>query len=154
MARGRSNIAPKSIPWDMIRALVTETYGGKIDDEEDFAQLAALVARVLTPAAFEEDFRLVDPASFSSATGPEVGGEARQGLLALPGGTSKRDFMDWVNALPEREPPAYLGLPANAEKLLLVAHAEGMCRNSRLVMDVLDEGEQVLTEAAEGSKLS
>jgi dynein heavy chain 1 len=39
-----------------------------------------------------------------------------------------------------------LGLPANAEKLLLVAHAEDMLRGMKKVMDVLDEGESVMAE--------
>lgn len=115
----------------MIRTLITETYGGKIDSEPDFAQLASLVGRYVTPAAFEENFTPVDGAED----------------LILPSGTGKKDFMDWINALPEREPPTYLGLPANAEKLLLVAHAEEMMRDARTVMDVLDEGEAVMAEA-------
>ena len=58
--------------------------------------------------------------------------------------------MQWVKELPEREPPTYLGLPANAEKLLLVAHAEEMLKNLKTVMSVLDEGEHVMAEANEG----
>lgn len=69
--------------------------------------------------------------------------------LLLTTGTSKSDFIEWVNALPEREPPTYLGLPTNAEKLLLESHAEEMLRNTRLVMNVLDEGEAVMAEAPE-----
>ena len=34
-APGRTNIAPNKLPWEMIRTLVTETYGGKIDNEGD-----------------------------------------------------------------------------------------------------------------------
>ncbi|GAB7338645.1 hypothetical protein MBLNU457_5378t2 [Dothideomycetes sp. NU457] len=138
VAKGRSNIAPKSIPWDMLRVLITETcYGGKIDSEADFAVLSSLVTRFLDPAAFEENFNILPS---SDETGAE---------LILTTGTSKSDFVDWVNALPEREPPTYLGLPPNAEKLLLEAHAEEMVRNTRLVMNVLDEGEAVMAEAPE-----
>lgn len=86
----------------------------------------------LTPAAFEEHHKIVDGA-----------GEG----LVLPSTTAKKDFIDWVNSLPEREPPTYLGLPANAEKLLLVAHAEEMVRNLKLIMGMLDESEQVMAEA-------
>lgn len=131
VARGRSNVAPKSIPWEMLRTLITETYGGKIDSESDFQELRSLVNRYLTAAAFEENFHPVDGAD----------------ALVLPSGTGKTDFLDWINALPERELPTYLGLPANAEKLLLTAHAEEMVRNTRTVMDVLDEGEAVMAEA-------
>lgn len=119
----------------MIRTLITETYGGKVDNEGDFAQLSSLVSRFVTSAAFEENFHIVDE---------------REGQgLPLPSGTGKKDFMEWIMALPEREPPTYLGLPANAEKLLLVAHAEEMVRNTRTVMTMLDEGEAVMAEAPE-----
>jgi hypothetical protein len=93
----------------------------------------------LTPDAFEEGFNVIG----------EVAGDKSVGV-ALPSGTSKADFLAWVNKeLPEREPPTYLGLPANAEKLLLVAHAEEMLKGMKRVMDVLDEGESVMAEVEE-----
>ncbi|KAK4963385.1 dynein heavy chain [Elasticomyces elasticus] len=137
-ARGRSNVAPRSIPWEMLRVLVATMYGGKIDDAEDMAQLQGLVDKALTAEAFEEGFNLIG----------EVAGDAAIGI-ALPAGTTKKDFTQWVTELPEREPPTYLGLPANAEKLLLVAEAEEMLKNLRTVMNVLDEGEHIMAEAVE-----
>jgi dynein heavy chain 1 len=130
-AANRSNIAPANIPWDMIRYLVVETYGGKIDDEQDFSLLRSLVHSVLTPSAYEINHKLVD-------------GED----LVVPSGTSVSDFMAWVNALPEREPPTYLGLPANAEKLLLVGLGRRLIGDAKRVVDLLDEGEVVGAEAA------
>jgi dynein heavy chain 1 len=124
------------LPWDLLRTLITETYGGKIDDEGDFRQLEALVNAFLTPAAFEDEHRLV------------ANTEANDGPI-LPSGTNMRDFMDWVNRLPEREPPTYLGLPANAEKLLLVGHGKRMVGNLAKITELLDEGEQLMAEAAE-----
>jgi dynein heavy chain 1 len=138
VARGRSNIAPKSIPWDMLRSLIAEMYGGKVDDSADFDQLKTLVNKTMTADAFEEGFNLIGEVAEDSAIG-----------VALPSGTAKRDFLQWVKDLPEREPPTYLGLPANAEKLLLVAHAEEMLKNLKTVMGVLDEGEHVMAEATE-----
>lgn len=131
-AGNRTNIAPQNIPWDMIRYLVTETYGGKIDDEHDFALLGQLVASFLTPAAYDADHKLVD--------GPDGG-------LLVPSGTSLQDFTAWVHRLPEREPPTYLGLPANAEKLLLVGHGRSLIGNLRKVTELLDEGEQLVTDS-------
>lgn len=130
-------MAPKNIPWNMIRSLITEMYGGKIDDEEDFQRLSELVGAFMTAAAFEEKFNIIE----------DVRAPSSQDVLALPSGTSWKEFMDWTNGLPEREPPAYLGLPANAEKLLLIGQANEMIVNLRLVMNMLDEGEQVMAEA-------
>ncbi|KAI9679439.1 MAG: hypothetical protein M1817_005461 [Caeruleum heppii] len=135
VAQGRSNVAPQKLPWDMIRTLITEMYGGKIDDEGDFQILTDLVNRVMTPAAYEEDHMLV---------------ESGEGALRVPGGTGLKDFVGWVNDLPEREPPTYLGLPANAEKLLLVGDGKEMLRDLGSVTEMLEEGEQLMAEAAEG----
>lgn len=113
----------------MIRYLVTETYGGKIDDESDFAELATLVRTFLTPKAYDIGHVLVQEA--------EGGGED----LVVPAGTSMHEFMGWIQRLPEREPPTYLGLPANAEKLLLVGLGRRLIGNVGRVMELLDEGE-------------
>ena len=129
----RTNINPKNIPWLMIRTLVIEMYGGKIDDEHDFGILSTLVTDIITPSAFEHEFDIVKDLQ------THLQGEATDALL-LPDGTGWRDFLEWVNKLPEREPPTYLGLPANAEKLLLKASAEEMLVKLRMVVGILEEG--------------
>jgi len=135
-AQNRSNIAPQNIPWDMIRYLVTETYGGKIDDESDFSALRQLVSSFLTPAAYDIGHRLVRGA----------GAGAEDADLVVPSGTSLQEFMGWIGRLPEREPPTYLGLPANAEKLLLVGLGRSLVGDLKKVTDLLDEGEQLMVE--------
>ncbi|KAF5247463.1 hypothetical protein FAUST_700 [Fusarium austroamericanum] len=130
-AGNRTNIAPQNIPWEMLRYMVTETYGGKIDNEGDFKLLSQLVTSFLTPSAYEVDHKLVD--------GPDGG-------LSVPSGTSFQDFNAWIHRLPEREPPTYLGLPANAEKLLLSGLGRSLIGNLRKVTELLDEGEQLVTE--------
>jgi len=132
MAQGRSNIAPVKLPWDLIRTMVTEMYGGKIDDEGDFNLLNGLVNQVFDPAAYEEEHELVSE--------PDRDG------LKVPSGTSMKDFSAWVDALPEREPPSYLGLPADAEKLLLVGQGEATVKSLARITDMLEEGEQLMLE--------
>ena len=143
MSSGRSNIAPQNLPWDMIRTLVTETYGGKIDDEGDFARLAQLVNSFLTPTAYDIGHKLVEGVAGSGLDGQD-------GSLTVPSGTGMREFMEWINRLPEREPPTYLGLPANAEKLLLVGLGKSMIKNLGKITEMLDEGEQLMAEAESG----
>ncbi|OQE10444.1 hypothetical protein PENVUL_c004G10360 [Penicillium vulpinum] len=133
VSQGRSNVAPQKIPWEMIRTLVAEMYGGKIDDAGDYEQLENLVNSFLTPAAFEDGYKLVS-------------GVENDNILTLPDTTSMRDFVTWVNNLPEREPPTYLGLPANAEKLLLVGHGRKMISDLSRVTTLLDEGEQLMVD--------
>lgn len=134
-------MSPNKLPWEMIRTLITETYGGKIDDEGDFKQLTRLVDDCLTPAAFELDHKLVQGNELDTHTGDD-------GSLTVPGGTGMKEYMDWVNRLPEREPPTYLGLPANAEKLLLVGQGKNMIGNLARITELLDEGDQLMAEVA------
>jgi dynein heavy chain 1 len=65
----------------------------------------------------------------------------------VPSGTSLQEFMGWIQRQPEREPPTYLGLPANAEKLLLVGLGRSLIGNLKKVTDLLDEGEALMVEA-------
>jgi len=146
-AQNRTNIAPANIPWEMIRYLVTETYGGKIDDEADFRALNGLVHTFLTPAAFEIGHKLVAAVAAAEGQVEAEGGAAAVGELVVPSGTSLQEFMGWIQKLPEREPPTYLGLPANAEKLLLVGLGRSLIGNLKKVTDLLDEGEALMTEA-------
>jgi len=125
----------------MIRTLVTETYGGKIDDEGDFGRLTQLVNSLLTPAAYDIGHKLVEGAAGSGLD------DVEDGSLTVPSGTGLGDFMEWINRLPEREPPTYLGLPANAEKLLLVGLGKSMIENLGKITELLDEGEQLMAEA-------
>lgn len=142
VASGRTNVAPQNLPWDMIRTLIVETYGGKIDDEGDFARLTQLVDSFLTPSAYEIGHKLVEGVAGSDIDNVD------EGALVVPSGTSISDFLDWIQKLPEREPPTYLGLPANAEKLLLVGQGRSMIQNLGKITELLDEGEQIMAEAA------
>lgn len=151
VAQNRTNIAPQNIPWDMIRYLVREMYGGKIDDEGDFTRLTQLVDQFLTPSAFEIGHKLVDGSSGGGTTGGDDAGEGEEDVIAkgdlvVPSGTSLQEFTAWIHKLPEREPPTYLGLPANAEKLLLVGLGRSLIQNLRKVTELLDEGEQLVTD--------
>lgn len=128
IAQGRSNVPPVKLPWDLIRTMVTEMYGGKIDDEGDFSLLHDIVDKVFDPAAYEADHALVE--------------QSESEALKVPSGTTIRDFLGWVDQLPEREPPAYLGLPANAEKLLLTGQGRETINNLARITDLLEEGEQ------------
>lgn len=134
------------MPWELLRTLITEMYGGKIDDEEDFQQLSAMVDQCMMPGAFEDGHRLVE-----GVHGQEAGAYSEgDGGLRVPEGTTMADFMKWVNGLPEREPPTYLGLPANAEKLLLIGHGESTMANVTRITEMLQEEEQLAEEG--GSK--
>jgi dynein heavy chain 1, cytosolic len=115
--------------------LITEMYGGKIDNEGDFELLRQLVSSILDPATFEDEHQLVR------------GTDDIEGLKA-PSGRTIQDFSAWIAKLPEREPPTYLGLPSDAEKLLLVGQGQRMIADLEKICDVLDEEAQLMESAA------
>lgn len=107
-----------------------------MDNESDFEQLKEIVKEVVDPAAYELNHQLVQPRENDDG-------------LRVPSGTTMPDFMAWVAKLPEREPPTYLGLPANAEKLLLVEQGQVVIGDLKRVSDMLDEDELEIVQAAE-----
>ncbi|KAI9815391.1 MAG: hypothetical protein M1826_002067 [Phylliscum demangeonii] len=150
-AKGRSNVGPQQLPWDLIRVLVHNSYGGKIDDDRDQGTLRTLIDHILNVAAFEHGYQLV-PALADSTPMTAIGlGRATDEGLTVPEATGIGDYLDWVHALPEREAPTYLGLPAHAERLLLEDHGRSTIRKVRLIRHLLDEGEQLMAEPVDAS---
>jgi dynein heavy chain 1 len=106
LAKGKANVDPAQIPWHALRTLVKQAvYGGRVDSDYDQRVVDAFVDSIFTAKAYDPDFALVD------------------GLVA-PDGSQMSQFVQWVQTLPEREPPAWLGLPSSAESLIAIA--EGM----------------------------
>ncbi|CAG8442752.1 1825_t:CDS:10 [Diversispora eburnea] len=128
VAQGRSNIAPDKIPWEAIRTLICVAgYGGRIDNEFDKRLLESFVNELFTPAAYDLEFPLVDSDDTNK--------------LAIPEGSKMDHFMNWVNKLPEREPPIWLGLPSNAEKVLATAKGYAMLVKVKKMKSLSDDDE-------------
>lgn len=117
MAKGKANVDPAQIPWAALKTLIKEAvYGGRVDSDYDQRVIDAFVDKTFSARAYDGDFALVDH--------PDS-------RLVVPEGTQMSHFLSWAQALPEREPPAWLGLPQTAETL--VAAAEGMFDPSCLI---------------------
>lgn len=52
---------------------------------------------------------------------PLIHDEASSLSIPLPQETQKSQYIQWVNRLPANEKPTWLGLPDNAEKVLLIS---------------------------------
>ena len=92
---------PEKLPWDAIReTLCKGVYGGRITESSDQEVLDDLVYTVVVPKAFDVEFKLVA----SIPDGP-----------VLPDGSTHKDVMDWINALPSHTPPTWIGLDSSAE---------------------------------------
>lgn len=109
------------MPWEAIKTLLLDTvYGGKIDRTEDSNVLRQLIDAIFQAEAYNIDFSLV---SDGSVTAPE--------------GSGLETFIEWVEQLPNRQPPEWLGLPSAAEKSMREFEAEDVAINSILVLDSL-----------------
>ena len=137
-AKGKSNLNPEAIPWDAIKALLKESvYGGRLDNEFDRYVLGSFVDRIFSPAAYNIDFALVENLGNNDGDihSDVVTSDSK---LLIPEGTSFKQFLDWSHKLPDREPPTWLGLPPNAENLLLVQKGEIMIKKI-LQLKALDD---------------
>ncbi|KAJ1659203.1 dynein heavy chain [Dispira simplex] len=138
VGQGRANVAPEQIPWGAIKTLLTQSvYGGRIDNEFDQRLLESFVESLFTSRSFDLQFPLVT----SNA----------EGSLMIPEGTKPEHFLAWVNDLPEHEPPTWLGLPSNAEKLLLVAKGHALLGKVRKMKSLSDDEDVAFSQSGNGS---
>jgi dynein heavy chain 1 len=152
-AAGRQNLSPEAIPWDAIQTLLRESiYGGRIGTEFDQLLLKSLLSKYLTPKAYESDFKLVD-------------GETREDSIFLPSLTNdskEEQLRAFLDALPDSNPPTWLGLPAAAHTVLLSNQATSLLhRWSQIQLDTDSSdlakggsGEGAMTAADEGKSRS
>lgn len=135
-AKGRDNLDPALIPWQAIRTLLKESiYGGKIDNSADQRVLDSFVEKIFTPRAFDMGYSLVNTASsdqFSSS-------------LIAPEGSQMKSFHEWVQALPEQQPPEWLGLPPNAERVIATVQGINLLNNLIRMRQLADDDETVDT---------
>ncbi|EDQ85850.1 uncharacterized protein MONBRDRAFT_11532 [Monosiga brevicollis MX1] len=127
LAQGRSHVDPAKIPWEAMRKLMSSSiYGGRIDNDTDQRLLMSFISQV---------FR------------PESGTEA----ILTPEGFHREQFLAWAASLPDSQSPSWLGLPSNAEIVLLTNRAAAMAGNCQMLQttdDGDDEEEEVIESAA------
>lgn len=112
VAKGRTNVSPALLPWEAIRQLLIETiYGSKIDNPDDYQAVQGIVERVFVADCFNLDFSLVEG-------------------VKVPEGSAVKDFLQWINDMPEREPPTYLGLAKDADESMLKIEAKQIVTNA------------------------
>ncbi|KAL8455832.1 hypothetical protein Emag_000406 [Eimeria magna] len=120
------HVAPERLPWTAIRALITQVcYGGRLDNAVDERVLWSFVEHLFRPEAFESDFCLNSPAAGKTAeeSGPE--------LLLAPGELYKthEQYLNWIDSLPPRDMPEWIGFSYRAEWLLASRQAQSCITN-------------------------
>lgn len=109
VSQGRANVPPEKLPWDAFRKLIGDSiYGGRIDNDFDQRLLQSFIDRLFTQKSFESEFPLVT----------DVEGQKGKNV-AIPDGVRREQFVQWCEKLPNYQSPSWLGLPNNAEKVIL-----------------------------------
>ncbi|XP_042877143.1 dynein heavy chain, cytoplasmic-like isoform X5 [Penaeus japonicus] len=130
-AMGRTNLPPEKVPWDALATLMSQCiYGGKIDNEFDQRLLTSFLSKLFTPKSFDPDFALVSNV------------DGKDGQITMPDGIRRDQFLHWVESLSDRQTPTWLGLPNNAEKVLLTNKGTDML-GKLLKMQVLEDDDEL-----------
>jgi len=125
-AAGRSNIAPEKIPWHALRQILCHViYGGRVDNMFDKKALSSFIHQFFQPDSYNQDFSLV-----------------RTETVPLPDGKKYADVLSWINALPDDQPPTWLGLSSNAELILSVNHGKKVIKELQMIQEVVKVGDE------------
>ncbi|XP_073783095.1 cytoplasmic dynein 1 heavy chain 1 isoform X2 [Danio rerio] len=132
-AKGRQNIPPDRIPWAALQTLMAQSiYGGRIDNEFDQRLLNTFLERLFTCSSFDSEFKLA----------LKVDGHKD---IKMPDGIRREEFIHWVEMLPDTQTPSWLGLPSNAEKVLLTTQGTDMMAKL-LKMQMLEDEDDLAYE--------
>ncbi|XP_028677485.1 cytoplasmic dynein 1 heavy chain 1 isoform X2 [Erpetoichthys calabaricus] len=132
-AKGRQNISPDKIPWTALKTLMAQSiYGGRIDNEFDQRLLNTFLERIFTTGSFDSEFKLAY----------KVDGHKD---IQMPDGIRREEFVHWVEMLPDTQTPSWLGLPPNAEKVLLTTQGIDMI-SKMLKMQMLEDEDDLAYE--------
>ncbi|ERE73865.1 cytoplasmic dynein 1 heavy chain 1-like protein [Cricetulus griseus] len=126
MCKGRQNISPDKIPWSALKTLMAQSiYGGRVDNEFDQRLLNTFLERLFTTRSFDSEFKLAC----------KVDGHKD---IQMPDGIRREEFVQWVELLPDTQTPSWLGLPNNAERVLLTTQGVDMI-SKMLKMQMLED---------------
>jgi dynein heavy chain 1 len=107
----QDSISPDKLPLDAIRAVLGDSvYGGRIDNEFDHAILWSFVNYLFTESSVGTGFSLNRTLDKESS-------------LGAPDTKGRDELVQWIDALPAKGSPQWVGLPVHAEQLLRINRA-------------------------------
>lgn len=107
-------------------------YGGKIDNDFDQRLLTSFLSKLFTSRSFETDFALV--ANVDGILG-------NQRHITMPDGSRRDHFLKWIESFSDKQTPSWLGLPNNAEKVLLTTRGTDLVSKLLKMQQLEDEDE-------------
>ena len=135
VSQGRTNISPDKVPWFALNTLFSQCiYGGKIDNDFDQRLINNFLGHLFVPGTFEEGFTLVDNV-------PGFPG----GKIRIPEGIRRDEFITWVSKLPDQQMPSWLGLPNNADEVLLISEGAAVMNKTLKVHALVQQEEELLS---------
>eukprot|EP00052_Salpingoeca_macrocollata_P029602 m.302295 g.302295 ORF g.302295 m.302295 type:complete len:4671 (+) comp22998_c0_seq14:51-14063(+) len=139
-AKGRNNLPLDQIPWVALQELIAQTiYGGRVDNETDNKLLKSFVRTYFVADSFKDNFVLVQA-------------DKQSGTAALhaPEGFKRERYIEWIATL-KGQSPVWLGLPANAEQVLLAAQAHSLRGNMARLQLTSSEDDGLSADGADAS---
>ncbi|KAL3074128.1 hypothetical protein niasHT_033336 [Heterodera trifolii] len=113
--QNRENVKPDELPWLALRTRLQCVYRGKMDNDFDQVLLDTLLDKLFTSNSFDTDYILIE----------NVGGNA----LNMPYETNSKDeLINWVINIKALQTPDWIGLPNNAEKMLIAKRGQEFIR--------------------------
>uniref|UniRef100_A0A914PHS0 Dynein heavy chain n=1 Tax=Panagrolaimus davidi TaxID=227884 RepID=A0A914PHS0_9BILA len=126
VAMGRNNVSPDKLIWKTLRTLFSQCiYGGKIDNKFDQTLLDCFLQKLFTSKAFDDEFVLIN----------NVDGKSLP--LYIPEARSRDQLLQWINHIEFLQMPSWIGLPNNAEKILLTLRGQELIRNMLKMSDAV-----------------
>ena len=111
--RNRAHIDPTTVPWSALRTLLKESlYGGRVDDPFDQTALNRLIDYLFTVNSYGSSFPLVKESSNGIP------------IISLPNSLTRQALEEWIQQLPDTNPPTWIGLPTTAESQLIKISAQ------------------------------
>jgi dynein cytoplasmic 1 heavy chain len=147
VARGRANVKPSELPWQAIQALCESIiYGGRVDNPFDQQRLEAFVHELFSEKSFGLNFALCSTVSGAS------GSEKLSPLLTMPDVNNYDGFHKWIESLPDTTTPEMLGLPKNAEIMLLMRQGRHIMSELLALQDQGTTSEAVAVRRSSGAR--
>lgn len=119
IAMGRTNLPIDKIPWEALRTLLSQCiYGGRIDNPFDQRLLNGFLSKLFSLTSLSTDMKLIVEEKDEQLQQPLV--------VSMPDGIKREQFVTWIEQTLRTliQQPSWLGLPNNAEIVLLTARAQ------------------------------